>query len=32
MPSLVTGNEYLILLGGMAVIAIGALIYTLLGK
>lgn len=32
MPSLVTGNEYLILLGGMAVIAIGVLIYTFLGK
>ena len=32
MPSLVTGNEYLILLGGMTVIAIGVLIYTLMGK
>ena len=32
MPDLVTGGEYLILLIGMAVIGIGVLIYTLLGK
>lgn len=32
MMSLVTWPEYLILLGGMALIAIGVVIYTLLGK
>ena len=32
MPELVTSGEYLILLIGMAVIGIGVLIYTLLGK
>ncbi len=32
MMSLVTWPEYLILLAGMAVIAIGVVIYTLLGK
>jgi len=32
MQFLVTWPEYLILLGGMAVIGIGVLIYTMLGK